>query len=94
MCTNTESIISLPRYLGGWGKRIASSLRQDWVTKRSYVKNQNFIRAEVAHTFNLRKADLCEFKASLVYRASSVTQRNPVSENTINLPALGEMDIV
>ena len=33
-----------------------------------------------------RQVDLCEFKASLVYRASSrtaraVTQRNPVSKN-------------
>ena len=33
-----------------------------------------------------RQVDLCEFEASLVYRASSrtvraVTQRNPVSEN-------------
>ena len=33
----------------------------------------------------LRQADLCEFKASLVYKVSSrramaVTQRNPVSE--------------
>jgi hypothetical protein len=42
-----------------------------------------------AHTFNpcigrQRQADICEFEASLVYRASSrtakATQRNPVSK--------------
>ena len=35
-----------------------------------------------------RQVDLCEFKASLVYRVSSktvrATQRNPVSENKTN----------
>ena len=47
----------------------------------------------VGHAFNpsigrQRQADLCEFEASLVYRASSrtarATQRNPVSKKQTN----------
>ena len=46
----------------------------------------------VAHAFNLgrqKQADLCEFEASLDYRASSrtarATQRNPVSKRNLKM---------
>jgi hypothetical protein len=56
------------------------------------IFQKNYIWEVVAHTFNSspqrqRQVNLCDFKASLVYRvASSKTiQRNPVPNNNNNI---------
>ena len=56
------------------------------------IKFKNSSQAVMVHAFNpstqkQRQADICEFKTSLIYRASfrtarAVTQRNPVSKKT------------
>ena len=59
----------------------------------SYAQKGKASQVVVAHAFNpvlrrQRQIDLCEFEASLIYKASSRTamaiQKNPVSKPKIN----------
>ena len=53
--------------------------------KHSLLKNKNnpggVVHALSPSTGRQRQADLCEFEASLYYRVSSRTARNPVSKS-------------
>ena len=67
-----------------------NTLQKRTTTKKRFILRNILNWAVVAHAFNpalrrQRQEDLCEFEASLYYRASSrtarATQKNPFSKN-------------
>jgi hypothetical protein len=76
------------------GARTSSleGFRNTWAQKDCFQLLKTTLEAEqwwftplISELRRQRQADLCEFKASLIYRASSrtgrATQRNPMSKN-------------